>query len=633
MRRRKLSPEDWVRENGLTGSMTRFFKRLRGDLTFLRGLWRAIRLTSPIARNPRRIFPLLVDDLAAHHGDKPALVSERESLTYRTLAERSCRYARWAMAERVGKGDVVALLMTNRPEYVAIWLGIIRAGGTVALLNTNLTGPALAFCIDSVAPKHIITAGDLADALSSADPYRKTASRIWLHGEVPPPYPPQLAGEGREGGYPRVDEAVGAFNGAALSAAERPDLTIEDRALFIFTSGTTGLPKAANINHFRLMLAANAFAGVMNTGPHDRMYDCLPMYHTSGGVLAIGAVLIGGGTVFIREKFSAREFWDDVVRHRCTLFMYIGELCRYLVNCPPHPQERAHRLRLCCGNGLRPDIWKEFQSRFAIPLILEFYAATEGNVTLFNLEGKPGAVGRIPWFLSSRFQTRIMRFDVERQAPMRDSLGRCEEAAPGEVGEAVGRIFLDPSKPAGRFEGYSNAVDNDSKILRDVFAEGDSWFRSGDLMRRDAEGYFYFVDRIGDTYRWKGENVSTTEVSEVIGAFAGIHEANIYGVEVPGHEGRAGMAAIVCDQDLNLADLRSFLAGHLPDYARPLFLRVRGEIDVTATFKQRKISLVKDGFDPANISDALFFDDPRTGAYVRLDDKLYKQIVSGEVRL
>jgi fatty-acyl-CoA synthase len=313
--------------------------------------------------------------------------------------------------------------------------------------------------------------------------------------------------------------------------------------------------------------------------------------------------------------------------------MYIGELCRYLVNCPPHPQERAHRLRLCCGNGLRPDIWREFQSRFAIPLILEFYAATEGNVTLFNLEGKPGAVGRIPWFLSSRFQTRIMRFDVERQAPMRDSLGRCEEAAPGEVGEAVGRIFLDPSKPAGRFEGYSNAVDNDSKILRDVFAEGDSWFRSGDLMRRDAEGYFYFVDRIGDTYRWKGENVSTTEVSEVIGAFAGIHEANIYGVEVPGHEGRAGMAAIVCDQDLNLADLRSFLAGHLPDYARPLFLRVRGEIDVTATFKQRKISLVKDGFDPANISDALFFDDPRTGAYVRLDDKLYKQIVSGEVRL
>jgi fatty-acyl-CoA synthase len=620
--------------------MNSFFKRLLGDITFLRGVWRVIRLTSPIARNPTRILPLLIDDLAARHGDKLALVSNRERLTYRMLAARSCRYARWAMAQGIRKGDVVGLFMTNRPEYAAIWLGIIRAGGTVALLNTNLTGPALAFCIDSVAPKHVIVAADLANALSSSEPYRKTAPRIWLHGEVPPP-PPQ-AGEGKsinppqpagEGGHSRVDEVVLAFDGAPLSAAERPDLTVEDRALFIFTSGTTGMPKAANINHFRLMLAANAFAGVMNTGPDDCMYDCLPMYHTSGGVLAIGAVLIGGGTVFIREKFSAHEFWDDVARYRCTLFMYIGELCRYLVNCPPHPQERAHRLRLCCGNGLRPDVWTQFQSRFAIPLILEFYAATESNVTLFNVEGKPGAVGRVPWFLASRFQTKILRFDVERHALRRNSFGRCEEAAPGEVGEAVGRIFLDPSKPGGRFEGYSNAADNEAKVLRDVFEEGDSWFRSGDLMRRDGEGYFYFIDRIGDTFRWKGENVSTTEVSEVICAFAGIHEANVYGVEVPGREGRAGMAAIVCEKDTNLADLRSYLAAHLPDYARPLFLRIRGEIDATATFKQRKIALVKDGFDPANIADALFFDDPRTGAYVGLDGALYGEIISGKVRL
>jgi fatty-acyl-CoA synthase len=321
------------------------------------------------------------------------------------------------------------------------------------------------------------------------------------------------------------------------------------------------------------------------------------------------------------------------VRHRCTLFMYIGELCRYLVNCPPHPQERAHRLRLCCGNGLRPDIWTEFQSRFAIPLILEFYAATESNVTLFNVEGRPGAVGRIPWFLASRFQTKIVRFDVERQALIRDPLGRCEEAAPAEVGEAIGRIFQDPSKPGGRFEGYSNTADNDAKIMRDVFEEGDSWFRSGDLMRRDAEGYFYFIDRIGDTFRWKGENVSTTEVSEVICAFVGIHEANVYGVAVPGHEGRAGMAAIVCEEDLNLTDLRSYLVAHLPDYARPLFLRIRGEIDATATFKQRKIALVNDGFDPANIKDAVFFDDPRMRAYVRLDGRLHEEIVSGKVRL
>jgi fatty-acyl-CoA synthase len=600
-----------------------FFEHLWGaDLTFLRGAWRTIRLTSPIARHPTRIFPLVVDELAARHGDKPALVSDRERLSYRELAERSRRYARWALAQGLAKGDVVALLMTNRPEYVAIWLGITRAGGTVALLNTNLTGPALAFCIDSVAPKHVIAAGELIDTLASADPFRKTTPRLWLHG----------AAKGARDEQ-RLDEAVAAFDGGALSDAERPTLTIEDKALFIFTSGTTGMPKAANINHFRLMLAAHGFAGVMNTGPDDTMYDCLPMYHTSGGVVAIGATLIGGGTVFIREKFSAREFWDDVARHRCTLFMYIGELCRYLVNCPPHPQERAHRLRLCCGNGLRPDIWTEFQTRFAIPSIVEFYAATEGNVTLFNFEGKTGAVGRIPWYLANNFPARIVRFDIERQAPIRDARGLCEAAAPGEIGEAIGKIFRDPSKPAGRFEGYSNAADNETKILHDVLVKGDSWFRTGDLMRRDRDGYFYFVDRIGDTYRWKGENVSTTEVSEIIGAFAGIHEANIYGVDVPGREGRAGMAAIACDPDMDMAALRKYLATHLPDYARPLFLRIRGEIDVTATFKQRKISLVKDGFDPTTIRDAIYFDDPRKRAYVRLDAAIYREIVAGEVRL
>ena len=331
--------------------------------------------------------------------------------------------------------------------------------------------------------------------------------------------------------------------------------------------------------------------------------------------------------------FAEFSIWDDVVRHGCTLFMYIGELCRYLLNSPPHPKERAHRLRLCCGNGLRPDIWSRFQSRFAIPLILEFYAATESNVTLFNLDGKLGAVGRIPWFLTARIQAKILRFDVERQTLLCNSLGGCEEAAPGEVGEAVGRIFQDPSKPAGRFEGYSNVVDNEAKILRNVFTQGDSWFRSGDLMRRDAEGYFYFIDRIGDTFRWKGENVSTMEVSELMSVFAGIREANVYGVEVPGHEGRAGMAALVCDEDFNLANLHSYLAACLPAYTRPLFLRIRSEIDATGTFKQRKVALVKEGFDPANISDPLFFDDPRVHGYVRLSRAVYQEIVSGEVRV
>ena len=549
----------------------RLLKRLGSEVTFLRGVLRTTRLTTPIAHHPRRIFPVVIDELAARHGDKPALVSDRETLTYRSLAAQSCRYARWALAQGLAKGEVVALLMTNRPEYVAIWLGIIRAGGTVALINTNLTGPALAHCIDIVRPRHLIVAGELVDTLASSDGLRTGTPRTWLHGAAKGATPRD---------DPRIDEAAAALDPHPLSSAELPRLTIEDRALFIYTSGTTGMPKAANINHFRLMLASHAFSGAMDVRAEDRMYDCLPMYHTSGGVVATGATLNRGGTVFIREKFSAREFWDDVVRQQCTIFIYIGELCRYLVNSPPHPKERAHRLRICCGNGLRPDIWEEFKERFAIPAILEFYAATEGNVTLFNFEGRPGAVGRVPWYLKGTFPTTLVRFDIEKEAPVRNAQGFCEETSPGEVGEAIGRIFLDPSKPAGRFEGYANPGQTESKILHGVFKRGDAWFRSGDLMRRDSDGYFQFVDRIGDTFRWKGENVSTTEVAEAICTFPGVAEANVYGVAVAGRDGRAGMAAIVCIPGLDLAALRAHLAVRLPDYARPVFLRIRDEIDV-----------------------------------------------------
>jgi len=600
-----------------------FLHRLRDDAVFLRGALRALGNTSPIAKNPTHVLPALIERLAARHGDKPALISDAETLTYRGLAESANRYARWALAQGLRKGEVVCLLMPNRPEYLAIWLGITGAGGAVALLNTNLSGPSLAHCIDLVAPKHIITAATLGPALASAEPHLATRPKIWVHGES--------AGEKLP--LPRIDHAVENFSGGALSAAERPALTIEDRALFIYTSGTTGMPKAANVNHYRLMLASLGFAGVMGTRASDRMYDCLPMYHTTGGVVAIGALLVNGGSVVIREKFSASAFWDDVARHDCTMFQYIGELCRYLVNAPPSANETRHRLRLCCGNGLRPDIWPAFQARFRIPRIVEFYAATEGNVTLFNFEGRPGAIGRVPRLLDRRFPVRIVKFDIAQEAPLRDERGFCIRCAPGETGETIGRIVNDPSAPSNRFEGYADPQDSERKILRNVFAPGDAWFRTGDLMRQDARGYFYFVDRIGDTFRWKGENVSTAEVAETVNRFPGIRDANVYGVEVPGRDGRAGMAAIVAHDNLDLAGLRAHLHALLPDYARPLFLRVCGELAVTMTFKQKKIDLVGQGFDPASTSDAIYFDDPRVGGFVRVDAARYAQIVNGGIRL
>jgi fatty-acyl-CoA synthase len=597
-----------------------FIERLTADMTCLRGALRTLRMTTPIAKNPSRVFPEVIAALAEQYGDAPALLSDREQFSYRELAARSNRYARWALSQDLAKGDTVCLMMPGRPEFLAIWVGVTRVGGVVALLNTHLAGMALAHCINVVSPKHIIAAADLFESLETARAHLTGNAKIWLHGDA-------------DANFPRIDREIDGLAGEDLEPTERRSLTIEDRALYIYTSGTTGLPKAANINHYRVMLATHAFAAVMDTRAGDRMYDCLPLYHTAGGVLATGALLVRGGSVVIREKFSAREFWDDIVRWECTCFQYIGELCRYLVNAPPHPKERAHRLRLACGNGLRPDVWPQFKQRFQIPQIIEFYAATEGNVSLFNFEGKEGAIGRLPWFIARRFPTRIVRFDVERQQPARDQAGFCIACDVDETGEVIGKILKDPSRPGARFEGYANRTDTEKKTLRDVFEKGDLWFRTGDLMRKDKDGYFYFIDRIGDTFRWKGENVSTTEVEEAIGQFDGILETNVYGVPVAGRDGRAGMAAIVIKDDLDLTAFRSHLARQLPEYARPVFLRIRQENDVTSTFKQKKIALVMEGFDPGSTTDPIFFNDPQKDAFVRLDPALHGQIKAGYIRV
>ncbi len=488
--------------------------RLTAEVISLKGALRTLKLTTPIAKNPTRVFPQVILELADKYGDAPALLSDHERFSYRELAARSNCYARWALAQDLRKGDTVCLMMPGRPELLAAWIGITRVGGVVALINTHLTGTALAYCINVVSPKHIIVAAELFDSLEGARARIAGEAKIWLHG-------------GTDTNFPRIDRALDSVGGDALAAAELPALTIEDRALYIYTSGTTGLPKAANVNHYRVMLASYAFAGVMDTRPSDRMYDCLPLYHTAGGVVATGALLVKGGSVVIRDRFSAREFWDDVVRWDCTCFQYIGELCRYLVNSPPSPKEREHHLRLACGNGLRPDVWPQFKRRFQIPKIIEFYAATEGNVSLFNFDGKEGAVGRLPWWLAARFPTKIVRFDPESQQPVRDERGFCIECDVDEPGEVIGKIMKDVSRPGQRFEGYANETETNRKIMHDVFKKGDVWFRTGDLMRKDKNGYFYFVDRIGDTFRWKGENVSTTEVEEAVGRFDGVLETNV----------------------------------------------------------------------------------------------------------
>jgi len=585
-----------------------------GDRT-LQAWVRALEATAPIAKQPRRLLPDVIAAIARAQGGAPALISDRETLTYEALIERANRYARWALAQHLEKGETVCLLMPNKPDYLAIWLGITSIGGIVALINTQLRGPSLAHCIDLLTPRHVIVAADLIEALQSATLSSKP--RFWSHGSD---------------AFTRIDCEIESLPGAPLEAAERRDITIADRALAIYTSGTTGLPKAANVSHGRLLQWSLWFAGLMNASPADRIYDCLPLYHSVGGVVAPGALLVSGGSVVIAEKFSARQFWDDIHKWNCTLFQYIGELCRYLANAPPHPRERAHRLRLCAGNGLRADVWEKFQSRFAIPKILEFYAATEGNVSLYNVEGRVGAIGRVPPFLKHRFPLALVKFDDAAGAPLRGGDGRCICCAAGEAGEAIGKIRSGSGESGGDFEGYSSAVETEHKILRDVFAPGDAWYRTGDLMRMDRGGFYYFVDRIGDTFRWKGENVATSEVADAIMTFPGIAEAVVYGVAVPGTEGTAGMAALVGGSELDLTTLHRHLTERLPPYARPLFLRIKDGIDVTSTFKHKKSDLAREGFDPGATGDAIYFDDPRQQAYVPLDAALHARITAGDLR-
>jgi fatty-acyl-CoA synthase len=588
----------------------------RGTDSALRDWVRALEATAPIDANPRRILPAVIEELAQSRGDADALISVRETLTFRALAERTNRYSRWALSQNLAKGETVCLVMPNRPEYMAIWLGITSVGGVVSLINTQLRGPPLGRCIDIVAPKHVIVATELIEQFRSAALSGRPT--IWSHGGRAPL---------------RIDLEVERFSAGSLTGAERRSVTTADRALTIYTSGTTGLPKAANVSHRRLMQWSFWFAGLMDIGPEDRMYDCLPMYHSIGGVVATGAVLVRGGSVVIREKFSAREFWADIADSDCTLFQYIGELCRYLVNAPEQPRERKHRLRLACGNGLRGDLWEKFQSRFEIPKILEFYAATEGNVSLYNVEGKIGAVGRVPPFLAHRFPLALVQFDAVAAAPARDAHGRAIRCGVDEIGEAIGRIGDGASQPGGDFEGYTSATETERKILRDVFEPGDAWYRTGDLMRRDAGGFYYFVDRIGDTFRWKGENVATSEVAAALIAFPGIAEASVYGVAVPGTEGSAGMATLVADGALDFVELRHHLRRRLPSYARPLFLRLTDRIDATGTFKQSKVALAREGFDLTVVRDPVYFDDPAKQAYVPLDGALCQRIAAGRMRL
>ena len=590
--------------------------RATREWRYLTGLIRTLLRVRSISPDSRR---LVCDDLEAamdRWRGRPAIRLAGAGLSYGELDGLANRFAHWALSLGLKPGDVVAVLLPNRLDYLPLWFGLTKIGVVAALINNQLVDEPLAHCLRVSGASHCVV-DDATSAACGAITARLTSPpRVWSLGVA----------KGHES-----DLAAAIW----AASAERPDrrmrrgLKARDLALLIYTSGTTGLPKAARVTHVRAGLYMRGFAGATGARASDRIYVALPMYHAVGGLCAMGAALLNGASVALRESFSATHFWGDIVAERATMFVYIGELCRYLVNQPPHPSERAHGLRLAFGNGLARDVWASLEDRFGVPRILEFYGATEGNVSLFNFDGKRGALGRVAPYLSFLFQIALARFDPESQAPVRGPDGLCIRAADEEVGECLGVIARGART---EYAGYVDRAESDKKVLKDAFRAGDRWFLTGDLMTRDRDGYFYFVDRVGDTFRWKGENVSTSEVAGAMLAAPGVREAVVYGVTVPHQDGRAGMAALVVDEGFDLAALRTRVEAALPAYAQPLFLRLTPALAVTGTFKPRKQAFIAEGFDPAAIGDPLFFHD-RAQGYVPVTPALLERISQGELRV
>lgn len=563
---------------------------------------------------------------AVRYPDAACIKYEHGQISYAAFNCWVNRIAHHLLASGVRHGDVIAIFMDNRPDLLAVAAAATKLGAVAALLNTQQRRRVLAHSFTCFVPKLYVVGAELTEAFEEVRPDigNPAAAVVRLVRDRDPDraQAPDLAAAG----YVDLAQAI------AAQPEHDPPTTVAvrlaDACFYIFTSGTTGMPKASILSHERWLKAATGFGeACLALGPGDTVYAPLPLYHNLGLTIGWGAALYTGAAVAIRRSFSAGAFWDDCRRHHATAFVYVGELPRYLLNQPASGRDRDHSVRRILGVGLRPELWHELKRRFGIDEIYEIYAASEMNVSFFNLLNLDETVGFCP------MRWAIVAFDVERGQPVRDARGRLVRVRRGEVGLLITKVTR-----RYRFEGYTDAGASARKLLHGVFRAGDVWFDSGDLMREIGFGHLQFVDRVGDTFRWKSENVSTTEVEQALAAVQGVAECTVYGVEVPGMPGRAGMATLVPAPDghglrRDPEPVRAHLDTQLPGYAVPVFLRVTDSLTTTGTFKHRKTALRDEGYDPARVRDPLFVRLPGGAAYVPLTPDLYDRIRSGALRL
>jgi fatty-acyl-CoA synthase len=555
-------------------------------------------LTGLLARpNSKKSIGTVFQERAARYGDRGFLKFGDRELTYRDANAIANRYAAVLVARGVGAGDVVGIMLRNSPDAVLAMLAAVKCGGVAGMINYHQRGEVLAHSLGLLDAKVLVAETDLVSAVAECGG-ADTAETLTADD------------------LERFAASAPATNPASASA-----VSAGDNAFYIFTSGTTGFPKASVMTHLRWLRALAAFGGVgLRLKSSDTLYSCLPLYHNNALTVALSSVINSGATLALGTSFSASKFWDEVIAAEATAFIYIGEVCTYLLNQPPKPTDRAHKVRVVAGNGLRPEIWDEFTDRFAIPRVCEFYASSEGNAAFINVFNVPRSTGIFPMPLA------YVEYDPDTGAPLRDDNGRVRRVSAGEPG-----LLLSPVTRLQPFDGYTDEESSEKKLVRNAFREGDCWFNSGDVMSPQGLGHAAFVDRLGDTFRWKGENVATTQVEAALAAHDSVEQCTVFGVEVPRTGGRAGMVAIKLRDGAQFdgRSLAQAVYGQLPPYAMPLLVRVVGELAQTTTFKSRKVELRDQAYGP-DVADPLYVLAGRDEGYVPYYDEYAAEVGSGK---
>ncbi len=560
--------------------------------------------------------------LAESQPDKIFLIYDDVKFSYGEVDARATEYANAAIQQGVGMGDTVALMMENRVEFFYAWLGMLKIGASVALINTEAKSKAVSHAVTAVDSRLAIVGAECYQRYATGDDRLDNIPLFIVEDSVAPDIDIS-----KNSNAQTISQAITGSLSLDFDKSIRAGLKNSATACFMFTSGTTGLPKASIITHSKWLSTGRRWIVMAGINSDDVFYCVLPIFHGAGLMSLFSSVFAVGGSCLLKRKFSARAFWQDIKQHQVTVAIYVGEICRYLLGTPECEAENNHSLRTLFGAGMGLDIWEQFVERFGSQIgIYEGWGSTESNCSLSNLDNRPGSCGRIPY--RDKTFTRLVEYDVENDTHVRDVNGFGQLATVGIVGELLGQVHTGSGDVVSPFDGYTDSQATQKKLLRDVFEKGDCWFSTGDLFRYDDEDYFYFVDRIGDTFRWKSENVSTTEVVHQLSEYKDAELINVYGVKVPGAEGRAGMAAILMVEGKEFAPVTFYQLAtkELQTYAIPLFIRVLESMDMTGTFKLRKVDLQRDGYDPKKVKDPLYVLDRKKQQYSPYSGSLLKSL-------